>query len=37
MIKHNFKNNWVNNALDLRVKYDLPLNGENIRLLSKEV
>ena len=37
MIKYDFESNWTNNVLDLRVKYSLPLNDENIRLLSKEV
>ena len=37
MIKYDFENNWANNVLDLRVKYSLPLNDENIYLLSKGV
>ena len=37
MIKYDFENNWANNVLDLWVKYSLPLNHENIRLLSKGV
>ena len=37
MIKYEFENNWANNVLDLQVKYSLPLNDENIHLLSKGV
>ena len=37
IIKYDFENNWANNVLDLRVKYNLPLDDENIRLLSKGV
>ena len=37
MIKYDFESNWANNVLDLRVKYSLPLNDENICLLSKGV
>ena len=35
--KYEFENNWANNVLDLRVKYSLPVNDENVRLLSKGV
>ena len=37
MIKYKFENNWASNVLDLRVKYSLPPNDENVRLLSKGV
>ena len=37
MIKYEFENNWTSNVLDLRVKYSLHLNDENVRLLSKGV
>ena len=37
MIKYDFENNWANDVFDLWVKYSLPLNDENIRLLSKGV
>ena len=37
MIRYDFENNWANNVLDLRVRYSLPLNYENVRLLSKGV
>ena len=35
MIKYEFENNWARNVLDLRVRYNLPLNDENVHLLSK--
>ena len=37
MIKYEFEDNWARNVLDLRVRYSLPLNDENVRLLSKGV
>ena len=37
MIKYEFENNWARNVLDLRVRYSLPLNDENVHLLSKGV
>ena len=37
MIKYEFENNWARNFLNLRVKYSLPLNDENVGLLSKGV
>ena len=37
MIKYEFENNWASNVLDLRVKYSLPLNDENVHLLSKRI
>ena len=36
MIKYDFENNWADIVLDLRVKYSLSLNDENIRLPSKK-
>ena len=37
MIKYEFEDNWARNVLDLCVRYSLPLNDENVRLLSKGV
>ena len=37
MIKYDFENSWANNVFYLRVKYRVPLNYENIHLLSKGV
>ena len=37
MIKYEFENNWARNVLDLQVRYSLPLNDENVHLLSKGV
>ena len=37
MIKYEFEDNWARNVLDLRVRYSLPVNDENVCLLSKGV
>ena len=37
MIKYEFEDNWARNVLDLHVRYSLPLNDKNVRLLSKGV
>ena len=37
MIRYEFENNWARNVLDLRVRYNLPLNDKNVHLLSKGV
>ena len=36
-LKHSSEENWANNILDLRRKYNLPLKDENISNMSKPV
>ena len=37
MLKYSSEENWANNILDLRRKYNLPLKDENISNMSKPV
>ena len=37
ILKHSSENNWANNVLDLRRKYNLPLEDENISNMPKPV
>ena len=37
MLKYGSEENWANNILDLRRKYNLPLKDENISNMSKPV
>ena len=34
MLKYPGKNNWANNVLDLRCKYNLPQKDENVNNLT---
>ena len=35
MVKSQYEMNWANFALNLRCKYNLPLNDQNIKVMSK--
>ena len=36
MVKYQYEMNWANFVLNLRCKYNLPLNDQNIKVMSKD-
>ena len=36
MIKYQYEMNWANFVLNLRCKYNLPLNDQTIKVMSKD-
>ena len=36
MIKYQYETNWANFVLNLRCKYNLPLNDQNIKVMNKD-